>query len=92
MGCNGEKGEGEKGEGGEGRGGVGAFCLLLLSSGLAALYLNGKYIDVHVYVFGVGRYHAHQECTQHTNVLIMDDIVCVCVCKCVALVCLHENM
>ena len=79
MGCNGEKGEGEKGEGGEGRGGVGEFCLLLLSSGLASLYLIGIYIGVHVYVFVVLSYHAHQECTQHTNAPIMDDIVGVCV-------------
>ena len=60
--------------------GVGEFCMLLLSSGLASLYLNGRYIDVHVYVFVVWRYHAHQECTQHTDVVIMDDIVGVCVC------------
>ena len=87
-----EKGRREReGRGGEG---VGEFCMLLLSSGLASLYLNGRYIDVHVYVCVVWRYQAHQECTQHTDVVIMDDIVgvCVCVCKCVAHVCLHDNM
>ena len=83
-----EKGRRER----EGRGGVGEFCLLLLSSGLASLYLIGIYIGVHVYVFVVLSYHAHQECTQHTNAPIMDDIVGVCVCKCVGHVCLHENM